>query len=552
MELLPLLELTTPPVHLLLEVSDVLVTICERLWPTHLSSLLALACACRHLGPAVRAWLDSQAMLQLSGEETPRELLGVAHVALCLPKLAEIRIDGASLAIGPLRALVAKAQQSPSGTDASSIVRMRTGSDGVVEYLVRSADTHRGEWTSRTAVSDEQLALFRRRQQQQQQFDHDAVLDLPSLLTDVPVHAELALCTLAVGFSTAGGVRRIDAGWAIHGDTPLSLDASMLNCRRVGDEYAPRLCGVLCVMSRAAAAGAGGRLVDLQLEANRLGDAAMASLGEAAAAGSLESLTCLNVRKNRFSDEGMCAFARALRTGRADSEGAPTLAKLQKLCLMNNQVGDDGLAALARAGSAGAMPVLAELFVQINRIGSRGCVAMAEACAASLCSAWPRLAHLNLSWNPIGDAGLVAIGRAVSRGAFLTLSALSVFHTKVGDAGVIAVCEAAKGKGALASLSRLALHQCAVGDKGALAIATCIRDEGLPQLTTLWLHDNTALTDAGADAMASVLARVGRTRHLKLTTLYIENDALRLSAAAKGALKACGVKLNLFGPENQR
>ena len=52
---------------------------------------------------------------------------------------------------------------------------------------------------------------------------------------------------------------------------------------------------------------------------------------------------------------------------------------LQELYLNNNEIGDDGVKALASAISSGALPQLQKLFLSNNQIGDEGMAALADA-----------------------------------------------------------------------------------------------------------------------------------------------------------------------------
>ena len=97
----------------------------------------------------------------------------------------------------------------------------------------------------------------------------------------------------------------------------------------------------------------------------------------------------LNLGRNACGDDGAAAIATVARR-----EGV--LGELRVLALNDNQIGDAGFAALARAASAGAFPSLVNLFLMNNRIGSAGCTALARSLQGG---AMPSLQELRLSGN---------------------------------------------------------------------------------------------------------------------------------------------------------
>ena len=66
----------------------------------------------------------------------------------------------------------------------------------------------------------------------------------------------------------------------------------------------------------------------------------------------------------------------------------------QELRLNNNNIGDAGLTALAKAVESGALPRLKKLRMDYNSIGDAGMSALANACASGA------LDHLTVCWRP--------------------------------------------------------------------------------------------------------------------------------------------------------
>lgn len=82
---------------------------------------------------------------------------------------------------------------------------------------------------------------------------------------------------------------------------------------------------------------------------------------------------------------------------------AQPLRRCERIDLNSNELGCDGVAALAGALTQAAVPALTHLFLHHNRIADRGALALAHA-------RLPRLRVLMLQHNEIGDAGLDAFG----------------------------------------------------------------------------------------------------------------------------------------------
>ncbi|CAK0835979.1 unnamed protein product, partial [Prorocentrum cordatum] len=114
---------------------------------------------------------------------------------------------------------------------------------------------------------------------------------------------------------------------------------------------------------------------------------------------------------------------------------AVALPRLQMLNLSENNVGDEGAAALAAALRApGALPSLQELHLGRNRVGDEGAAALAAALRAP--GALPSLQTLNLRFNRVGDEGAAALAAALrAPGALPSLQTLNLMSNRVGDEG---------------------------------------------------------------------------------------------------------------------
>jgi hypothetical protein len=97
----------------------------------------------------------------------------------------------------------------------------------------------------------------------------------------------------------------------------------------------------------------------------------------------------LNLGRNDFSDDGVAALAKAVSAG--------ALPALEVLALNDNSIGVTGVEALLGAAALGAFPSLRKLFLHNNRIEASGCNALAQALEAR---ALPKLEVLQLFGNP--------------------------------------------------------------------------------------------------------------------------------------------------------
>ena len=154
--------------------------------------------------------------------------------------------------------------------------------------------------------------------------------------------------------------------------------------------------------------GSLGKLKDLYLRRNNIGDAGMSALSGAIASGSLGKLEYLGLGKNDIGNEGMKALASAI-TSRS-------LPNLQNLWLQDNRLGDAGMTALSGAIASGSLPNLLELHLSNNQIGDKGMEALAGA-SGSLQKLW----LLSLCRNQIGDEGMVALQNAITNGSLPSL-----------------------------------------------------------------------------------------------------------------------------------
>jgi len=125
----------------------------------------------------------------------------------------------------------------------------------------------------------------------------------------------------------------------------------------------------------------------------------------------------------------------------AHTKGA--LPQLEKLSLNNNQIGDAGVDALAKACAGGALAQLEVLWLGNNQIGDAGVKALSQVCARG---ALASLTHLYLNGNLIGDAGVKSLAKACGGGALPRLRTLVLFGNPASEAAQQAAMDAIKNR----------------------------------------------------------------------------------------------------------
>jgi hypothetical protein len=153
--------------------------------------------------------------------------------------------------------------------------------------------------------------------------------------------------------------------------------------------------------------------------------------------------------------------------------GAGALPAVIFLCLHSMHVGDAGVSALAAALGRGALPRLNHLTLNSAAIGDAALVALAPALRRL-----PALERLWLMGNPFGDEGLAALvapppppagALPPPTGVLTKLKVLNLSGTQVTDAGCAALA-AALDSGALPDLADLLLHGIPASDASKAAV----------------------------------------------------------------------------------
>lgn len=262
----------------------------------------------------------------------------------------------------------------------------------------------------------------------------------------------------------------------------------------------------------------------------------------------LPGLTSITLDSNQIGDDGIRALAEHAKglpalamlslpdneigdAGiRALAEHAKDLPALERLDVRRNQIGDAGVRALAE--HANDLPALAHLNLSDNQIGDAGVRAMAEH-AANL----PALAQLDLSGNQIGDAGIRALAEHAAN--LPVLAILDLSGNRMGDAGVRALAERARG---FRALDTLGLDSNQIGDSGVRLLAKHAKE--FSGLATLSLNHN-KLGDEGVRVLAEHAKDFAALAKLELAGNQIgDNGARALAEHAKDLAELTELQLS--------
>jgi len=203
------------------------------------------------------------------------------------------------------------------------------------------------------------------------------------------------------------------------------------------------------------------------------------------------------------SPENGCGLAEGL----AEAFQQRQMASLNEF-IIGCKIGDDGVAALAKAFQKTALPSLQELHMSKNNIGDDGAKALAQALKAT-----PSLTKLILFTNKIGDGGATALAQAFMENATPSLECLCLYGNQIGDDSAKALAQAIKMR-ATPRLGRLELNSNEIGDTGASALADAFKPVSVPNLDLAMDHGmlkgwgtklslaNNKIGNAGAAAVA--------------------------------------------------
>ncbi|CAE7704159.1 Nlrc3 [Symbiodinium microadriaticum] len=257
---------------------------------------------------------------------------------------------------------------------------------------------------------------------------------------------------------------------------PADHGCTRLQAAQAADVSPHELAGALASLSQ---------LRELHLSSLQLGDARMQEIAEMFSLGTFPHLQRLYLAHNSLGAAGATALAKALRV----------------LNLPENAIRSAGTEALAGALISGATPLLEQLVLAGNGIGTIGARAIATALKQL-----PRLQDLHLARNALGSQGAVAISRA-----------LKLDHAP--------------------ALEWLSLTENAIGDMGLQALSASVAR--MPRLEWLDLELN-GITDIGASALGQALSQ---TAGLGLRELDMRGNKV----GEHGSLRLEQAKANVLG-----
>ena len=177
--------------------------------------------------------------------------------------------------------------------------------------------------------------------------------------------------------------------------------------------------------------------------------------------------------------------------------GCGSLPKLEKLCIVGDANGDEGLVPLADGLRRGGLPALQNLLL-LTGFGPQGATTL---CAAFTKRALPSLLVLALDMNPLGVAGLRNLLPGLRQ--LPNLLKLSLTQTNIGDEGVASLVTQ-PAEGAFKTLQYLHLRCNEITDAGYDALASALRVGALPAIYDLDLEGNPG--ERSQEAVDAVLA----------------------------------------------
>jgi Ran GTPase-activating protein (RanGAP) involved in mRNA processing and transport len=181
----------------------------------------------------------------------------------------------------------------------------------------------------------------------------------------------------------------------------------------------------------------------------------------------------------------------------------------EKWDLASRNVDQEGARCIAERLSESTGVPVASLLVSSNRIGSAGCVDIANALLINR-----TLELMEMDHNCIGDIGALAIAAALNVNTVLTK--LSLNGNKIGHLGAVALASALKLN---SSLKELALGGNELGDYGAVAFANALKSNSVLARLNLG-HNN--IGDEGSTSILQAL----REDNCTLMFLNLEGNTL--------------------------
>lgn len=255
----------------------------------------------------------------------------------------------------------------------------------------------------------------------------------------------------------------------------------------------------------------------------------------------LKEKTCVVTfdERKKLTVEDAKVFAQAL------IDQGPTM--IEYLFLQGNEFGDEGLAAIAGAMEAGALPKL--LTVDFSR-----CQATDKGftCLVNAIKHCRQFRDIIFQENTLGDEGFAALHQVFVRDEFpnverLNLAGVQFARHAISDASFVPFAnDLADGNIKMIRLEELEMSDNDIKDAGYAAFAVAIQRGNLRKLRSLYFVSN-LITDEGAGALAAAIANNKRCKLFDIRLGFqniSEPMADRVSKeGGKAAIEAAGLTL---------
>jgi len=283
-----------------------------------------------------------------------------------------------------------------------------------------------------------------------------------------------------------------------------------------------------------ASIGAFTRLTSLDVTVNDIDDEALAALARESFAG---NLTELKIGATRITDKGVQASIGAFTRltslaivisdnigdeGLAAIAGAPCAGNLTELNMIMTRVTGEGVQA-----SIGAFTRLTSLAIEHNNIGNKGLAAIAGA----PCSG-------NLTELDIGATHITGEGVQASIGAFTRLTSLAIEHNNIGNKGLAAIA----GAPCAGNLTELKIGETGITAEGVQASIRAFKN-----LRNLSIERNN-IGDKGLAAIAGAPC-AGNVTGLSVRETGITGEGVQASIGAFTRLTSLDISFNAIGDE---
>ena len=255
----------------------------------------------------------------------------------------------------------------------------------------------------------------------------------------------------------------------------------------------------------------------------------------------LKDKTCVVTfdERKKLTVEDAKVFAQAL------IDQGPTA--IEYLFLSGNEFGDEGLAAIAAAMEAGALPKLLTVDFSRDKCTDAGFTSLVN--AIKHCRAFR---DIMFQENELGDAGFAALHEVLKRDEWPNIERLNLAgaqfrrHT-ISDASFVPFAtDLADGQIKMLRLEELEMSDNDVMDTGYSAFAVAIARGNLRKLRSLYFVSN-LITDEGAGALATAIANNKRCKLFDIRLGFqsiADPTAPRVSKeGGKAAIEAAGATL---------